>query len=118
MNPALPEAGGGDALDPSRAASTPALLCSGAGPRHDSAPTIPDHELLRGIGGGSYGDVWLARSVMGTLRAVKVVWRQTFEQAIHFEREYRGLQKFEPVSRSHEGVVDILQIGRNDTVGY
>jgi len=28
------------------------------------------------------------------------------------------MQKFEPISRSHEGFVDILQIGRNDEAGY
>ena len=26
----------------------------------------------------------------------------------------RGIQRFEPVSRSHDGLVDILQVGRND----
>ena len=34
---------------------------------------IPDHQLLRCIGRGSYGEVWLARNTMGTYRAVKVV---------------------------------------------
>jgi hypothetical protein len=82
------------------------------------APVVPGHELLVSIGGGSYGQVWLARNVMGTLRAIKVVWRSTFEQAGHFEREYKGLQKFEPISRSHEGLVDILQVGRDDAAGY
>ena len=38
-----------------------------------AAPRIPDHEVLRCIGKGSYGEVWLARAVTGTLRAVKVV---------------------------------------------
>ncbi len=81
-------------------------------------PQIPDHELLRRIGQGSYGEVWLARNVIGTLRAVKVVHRSTFDRERPYEREYEGIQKFEPVSRSHEGLVDILQVGRNDTEGY
>ena len=40
-------------------------------------PNISDHELLRCIGRGSYGDVWLARTVMGEYRAVKIVYRQS-----------------------------------------
>ena len=79
---------------------------------------ITDHELLRRIGGGSYGEVWLARNVVGTLRAVKIVHRKTFDNERPYEREYAGIQKFEPVSRSHEGFVDILQIGRDDAAGY
>ncbi len=27
--------------------------------------TVPDHTLIRPIGRGSYGEVWLARNVMG-----------------------------------------------------
>ena len=81
-------------------------------------PVIPDHELLRLIGRGSYGEVWLARSVLGTLRAAKVVFRADFDSPRPFEREFHGIQRFEPVSRSHEGLVDILQVGRNDTDGY
>src|SRR5437870_8302974 len=81
-------------------------------------PQIPDHELLRRIGLGSYGEVWLARSVMGTYRAVKVVYRERFQNERPYEREYSGIQKFEPISRSHDGLVDILQIGRNDLDGY
>ena len=83
-----------------------------------SPPQIPDHELLRCIGSGSYGEVWLARNVMGTYRAVKVIYRATFSDDRPYEREYHGMQRFEPVSRSHDGLVDILQIGRNNTAGY
>jgi WD40 repeat protein len=81
-------------------------------------PVVPDHELFVRIGGGSYGDVWLARSVVGTWRAVKVVFRDRFLDAKPYEREFSGIQKFEPLSRSNEGFIDVLQIGRNDTEGY
>ena len=85
-------------------------VTSGTGRLH-ALPQIPDHELIRPIGRGSYGEVWLARSVMGTYRAVKIIYRHTFKEAHPFEREYNGIQKFEPVSRSHTGLVDILTLG-------
>ena len=81
-------------------------------------PQIPDHKLLRCIGRGAYGEVWLASSVMGACRAVKIVWRRSFDTERPFEREFAGIQKFEPVSRSHDGLVDILHVGRNDGAGY
>jgi eukaryotic-like serine/threonine-protein kinase len=84
----------------------------------DFVPIVPDHELIRRIGEGSYGEVWLARNVVGTYRAVKVVYRKTFEHDRPYEREFGGMQKFEPVSRTHEGLVNVLQIGRNDQAGY
>src|SRR5436190_20273257 len=81
-------------------------------------PEIRDHHLLRCIGEGAYGAVWLAKSVMGTFRAVKVVYRDNFKDERPYEREFTGIQKFEPISRSNEGFVDILQVGRNDQAGY
>ena len=81
-------------------------------------PNIPDHELLRLIGRGSYGEVWLARNIMGTLRAVKIVCRTTFDHSRPYEREFAGLQKFEPISRTHASQLDILHIGQNQGEGY
>ena len=81
-------------------------------------PTVPDHELIRRVGHGSYGEVWLARSVMGTFRAVKIVSRKSFDHPRPFEREFAGIQKFEPVSRSHPGFVAVLHVGRNTRDGY
>ncbi|HAB17163.1 MAG TPA: serine/threonine-protein kinase [Verrucomicrobiota bacterium] len=92
---------------------------SGIGIR-DDAPliVIPDHQLVVCVGRGSYGQVWLARNVMGTYRAVKIVERASFQNARPFEREFNGILKFEPLSRAHPGLVDILQVGRTEHAFY
>ncbi len=77
------------------------------------SPIIPDHEVLRKIGGGAYGEVWLARGVTGAMRAVKVVWREDFEDERTFEREFEGILSFEPISRDHPGLVNVLHVGRS-----
>ena len=103
-----------------RDASTPRSVNAGSGPQISNAspPDIPDHELLRCIGSGSYGEVWLARNVLGKGRAVKIVCREVFDNDRPYEREYQGIEKFEPISRSHESQLDILHVGRNEEQGY
>jgi serine/threonine protein kinase len=82
-------------------------------------PTVPDYELLRRIGRGAYGDVWLARNkATGALRAAKIVWRHTFEDNRPFEREFEGIQKFESISREHPSQLALFHIGRNESGGY
>jgi hypothetical protein len=81
-------------------------------------PNVPDHEVLTYIGSGSYGQVWLARNVLGTFRAVKVVWRESLPEIEHYEREFEGIRHFEPISRSHPNLVAVLQVGRNDAEEY
>ena len=80
-------------------------------------PTIPDYELRRRIGSGSYGDVWLARNILGQCRAVKIIYRSRFVDPRPFEREFEGIQKFEPISRSHPSQLAILHVGKNDVAG-
>jgi WD40 repeat protein len=80
-------------------------------------PPIPNHEIIAHIGGGSYGEVWLARSATSALRAVKVVWRCQFSSERPYEREFRGIVRFEPISRSHPAVVHVLHVGRDDAAG-
>ena len=60
----------------------------------------------------------MARAVTGALRAVKVVRRADFEMERTFEREFEGIRSFEPISRSHPGLIDILHVGRNAEEGF
>lgn len=111
MNPDKMAVGIQARLGSSRSSNGEGTLPSGPPPR------VPDHDLLRRIGGGSYGDVWLARSVTGRWHAVKVVWRHNFSSDRPYEREFRGIVQFEPISRSHPGVINILHVGRDDPSG-
>lgn len=87
------------------------------GPRR-LPPSVPDHKLVRVIGEGAYGQVWLARDVIGTYHAVKFVFRNIFNSDAPYEREFKGIYHFTPISRQHAGFVNILHVGRNDAGGY
>ena len=102
---------------PIDAAKPPALQHSST-PSPLPAPAIPDYGVVKRIGGGSYGDVWLVRSLLGSYRAAKVVYRKTFEHDQPFEREFKGIQRFEPISYMHLSQVRILHVGRNVQEGY
>src|SRR5215471_3635394 len=92
-----------------------------AAPDPAAAPSPPrdlDYELVRLIGLGAYGEVWLVRDKAGLYRACKVVYRQSFTHDRPYEREYQGIQKFEPISRDNDSQVRILHVGRRDEAGY
>ena len=95
---------------------------SGAGPgagREDLPRVlVPDHTLIRRVGKGSYGEVWLAHNFLGVHRAVKIIDRRTFDDDRPFEREFAGIQRFEPVSRTHESQLNILHVGRGPDCFY
>lgn len=96
-----------------RAERTPKKAAS-----HRDDIVIPDYTLIKRIGAGAYGEVWLAQSVTGALRAVKIVWREDFELTKTFHREFLGIQQFEPISRGHPGLVHILHVGWNEKRGF
>lgn len=84
----------------------------------DPALCIADLELIRLIGSGSYGDVWLARGVTGAFRAVKVVWKKRFQDVRPYEREFEGITRFATISLREPSQLALLHAGRNEAEGY
>lgn len=80
----------------------------------EGAPHVPGYALLRSIGRGAYGEVWIARNHIGTYNAVKLVFRNRLPEGRAYEREFRGIRKYTPVSLRHPGLVKILHVGRDD----
>ena len=89
QRPDRPEKASAAAGAAMRAALEKTLEDSSRGPL--VRPSIPDHVLLQRIGTGAYGDVWMGRSTLGSLRAIKVVYRDRFEEERPFQREYHGI---------------------------
>lgn len=75
-------------------------------------PAIPDFELLRPIGSGSYGEVWLARSMTGVWRAIKIVRREGFADARPFERELAGITRFQQSVAGETRQLALLHVGQ------
>jgi serine/threonine protein kinase len=92
----------------------PVESTDGAAPQ----PVVAEHKLVRLIGAGSGGEVWLAKNAVGTYRAVKIIYRQSFPWPKPYEDEFQGLLKFEPLSRQHDGLVDVLQVGGKPELDY
>src|SRR5436305_5863201 len=69
---------------------------------------VDGHEIVRPLGTGGMGEVYLARSADGSLRAFKVVRadRSTAQTAGRFRREVLALGRLQ-----HPGIVRILDAG-------
>lgn len=78
--------------------------------------SIPDFELIRRIGEGAFGDVWLARNVLGGYRAVKVVFRR--KSGAHHDREFDGIRLFAEVCLGNPGQLAVLHVGKKEELGF
>ncbi len=82
---------------------------------------IPGYDLLKALGEGAYGEVWLARGRTGDLLALKIVEKSKFEGEhpdLPYEREYRGVTLFLKVARENPRHLAILHVDRNDALGF
>ena len=76
------------------------------------SPAIPDYELIRVIGKGSFGEVWVALDATGTPCALKIIYKGESDDQI-FNKELEGVTSYLPISRSNLGLVTILHVGKD-----
>jgi len=70
------------------------------------------------LGQGAYGKVWLVLNATGQWQALKEIERAKFKNPDSYEREFRGVKSYKPVSNQHLGLLHIDHVNRNDQEGY
>ena len=82
------------------------------GPGPGGTGTVPDFNLIKLIGRGGFGTVWVARNEhTREHKAVKIV-PATGERAHHAEIEVRGIVEYKRRVEGHPGFIPIDHVGR------
>jgi len=82
------------------------------------APNVPDHQVLKLVGEGAYGRVWLVRNQVNLYRAAKVVHRDRLPRPAVYEREFKGIAQYMPHSLNHVALLHVVHVGRDDDEGF
>jgi serine/threonine protein kinase len=79
-----------------------------------TAPEVPDFDMIRPIGSGGFGEVWLATNrTTGRLRAVKVIPLHSSGNADPAAREISSITRLEANSRCrHPNLLQIHHVGK------
>jgi len=86
----------------------------------EGVPDTPDYELIQPpFGQGAYGKVWLTRNAVGEWQALKAVYEANFRESSQpYEREFRGIRRYKPVSDKHRGLLRVDFVSRKKREGY
>lgn len=77
---------------------------------------VPAFDLVRQIGTGGFGDVWLARErITGVQRAIKFLPKSRPRLA---QRDLEGVKRYQHAAQQHPHLVQILTVGEADQYFY
>ena len=80
-------------------------------------PNIPNYKLIKLIGEGSFGQVWVAMDATDSPCAIKIIYKKKSKKAL-FWKEFEGVKNYLPISRSNLGLVTILHVGKSEDDSY
>jgi serine/threonine protein kinase len=83
-------------------------------------PDTPDYELFDPpFGEGGFGKVWLARNAIGQWQALKAVYQSNFGKLTGpYEAEFKGIERYKPVSEKHPGLLRVDFVSKMKPEGY
>jgi len=76
-------------------------------------PNIPNYKLIKLIGEGSFGQVWVAMDATDSPCAIKIIYKRKSKKDL-FWKEFEGVKNYLPISRSNLGLVTILHVGKSE----
>ena len=82
--------------------------------RQQAPPEVPDFDLIRPVGRGGFGEVWLATNrTTGQLRAVKIIPLRQAGEVDPAAREITSLTRLEArLGRQHPNLITIHHVGK------
>ncbi len=70
------------------------------------------------IGNGAYGQVWRVCNNTGEFQALKEIQLAKFDDADPYEREFRGIKSYKPISNQHPGLLHVDYVYRAEHGSY
>jgi serine/threonine protein kinase len=80
-------------------------------------PKIKDYQLIKLIGEGSFGQVWLAMDATDSPCALKIIYKEKSKKDL-FWKEFEGVKNYLPISRSNLGLVTVLHVGKSEDESF
>ncbi len=81
-------------------------------------PTIPGYRLIKKIGQGASGTVWLAEEPLSSRKVAVKILPKSAEGKQNIGRELNGIRQFQQIARGHHDIVQILKLDETEDCCY